>query len=94
MTEYVVTRFYRAPEVMLSSQCYSLPLDVWALGCTFAELLNGGKVLFKGQGYVQMIKMIFDALGKPPKEELSEFITNKNAREFVDQLPVRSLGLI
>ena len=54
MTEYVVTSikilkkyylgYYRAPEVMVSSQMYALPLDMWSLGCTFAELLNGGQV--------------------------------------------------
>lgn len=48
MTEYVTTRWYRAPEIMLSFQCYTKAIDVWSVGCIFAELL-GGKPLFKGQ---------------------------------------------
>jgi mitogen-activated protein kinase 1/3 len=40
LTEYVVTRYYRAPEVMLSSHHYSKKIDVWSVGCAFAELLS------------------------------------------------------
>jgi mitogen-activated protein kinase 1/3 len=81
LTEYVVTRYYRAPEVMLSSHEYSTAIDIWSLGCAFAELLTRN-ILFKGTNYIQMIKMIFETLGKPPMEELS-FITNQNARKYV-----------
>jgi mitogen-activated protein kinase 1/3 len=47
LTEYVVTRYYRAPEVMLSSQAYKMSVDMWSIGCTFAEVLTG-KILFPG----------------------------------------------
>ena len=40
LTEYVVTRYYRAPEIMLSSHEYSKPVDIWSLGCSLAELLS------------------------------------------------------
>lgn len=46
MTEYVVTRYYRAPEIMLSSHEYSKAVDIWSLGCTLSELLNR-RILFK-----------------------------------------------
>mmetsp|Transcript_99781 Transcript_99781/g.149460 ORF Transcript_99781/g.149460 Transcript_99781/m.149460 type:complete len:95 (+) Transcript_99781:478-762(+) len=52
LTEYVVTRYYRAPEVMLSSHEYNKPLDIWSVGCTFAELITGG-VLFPGDNYIK-----------------------------------------
>jgi serine/threonine protein kinase len=39
LTEYVVTRWYRAPEIMLACQDYSKAIDVWSVGCIFAELL-------------------------------------------------------
>jgi len=52
LTEYVVTRFYRAPEIMLSSQGYTKAVDIWSLGCTFAELMTF-KVLFPGKNYIQ-----------------------------------------
>jgi mitogen-activated protein kinase 1/3 len=47
LTEYVVTRFYRAPEIMLSSHEYSKAVDVWSAGCSFAEIMTGN-VLFPG----------------------------------------------
>ena len=47
LTEYVQTRWYRAPEVMLSSQQYTEAVDMWSVGCIMGELLNR-QVLFKG----------------------------------------------
>lgn len=46
-TEYVVTRWYRAPEVILNASEYTKALDVWSIGCIFAELL-GRTPLFPG----------------------------------------------
>ena len=51
LTEYVVTRFYRAPEIMLSSAGYTEAVDMWSLGCTLAELMTF-KVLFPGKNYI------------------------------------------
>ena len=48
MTEYVATRWYRAPEIMLSFKRYGTAIDVWSVGCILAELL-GGKPIFKGR---------------------------------------------
>lgn len=47
MSEYVVTRFYRAPEVILTPGLYGTPVDLWSVGCIFAELLNK-HILFYG----------------------------------------------
>ncbi|KAF8070426.1 kinase-like domain-containing protein [Lyophyllum atratum] len=52
MTEYVATRWYRAPEIMLSFGNYTTAIDVWSVGCILAELL-GGKPIFKGREYAQ-----------------------------------------
>ncbi len=52
LTEYVVTRFYRAPEIMLSSHEYTKAVDMWSAGCSFAEILSG-KILFPGQHYIE-----------------------------------------
>ena len=49
MTEYVVTRWYRAPELLLSCAEYTAAIDIWSCGCIFAELL-GRKPLFPGRG--------------------------------------------
>lgn len=48
MTEYVATRWYRAPEIVLGSNKYSKAVDMWSVGCILAELING-KALFPGK---------------------------------------------
>ena len=69
---------------MLSSHEYTTAIDMWSLGCTFAELLTR-QILFKGTNYIQMIKLIFDTLGKPEDDDLT-FITNANAKKYVNSL--------
>ena len=48
MTGYVSTRYYRAPEIMLTWQKYDVAVDIWSTGCIFAEMLEG-KTLFPGK---------------------------------------------
>ena len=84
LTEYVVTRYYRAPEIMLSSHTYSKSVDIWSIGCTFGQMLSG-RVLFPGQNYVKMIEYINRFLGTPSEEDI-EFITNKHARAYMKSL--------
>jgi p38 MAP kinase len=48
MTGYVSTRYYRAPEIMLTWQKYDVAVDIWSTGCIFAEMLEG-KPLFPGK---------------------------------------------
>jgi len=48
MTGYVSTRYYRAPEIMLTWQKYDVAVDIWSAGCIFAEMLEG-KPLFPGK---------------------------------------------
>lgn len=61
LTEYVVTRWYRAPEVMVSCQEYDYKIDVWAVGCILAELV-GRQPLFPGNDYIQQMNLIFNVL--------------------------------
>lgn len=70
MTEYVVTRYYRAPEIMLSSHEYTKAVDVWSTGCSFGEVLSG-KVLFPGQNYIEQIVLIINMRGSPDQHTLS-----------------------
>ncbi len=81
LTEYVVTRYYRAPEVMLCSHQYSKSIDVWSAGCTFAELISK-TYLFPGDNYLSQIKLIIETLGTPSDEDI-EFITNQHAKNYV-----------
>ncbi|AQZ17585.1 SLT2 (YHR030C) and KDX1 (YKL161C) [Zygosaccharomyces parabailii] len=84
LTEYVATRWYRAPEIMLSYQGYTKAIDVWSTGCILAEFL-GGKPIFKGKDYVNQLNRILQVLGTPPDETLSR-IGSKNVQEYIHQL--------
>jgi serine/threonine protein kinase len=63
-TEYVSTRWYRAPEVLLRSRDYSNPVDLWALGTILAEMVNL-KPLFPGQSEIDQVMRICQILGDP-----------------------------
>ena len=62
LTEYVVTRWYRAPEVMCCSRLYSSQIDTWALGCIAAELYTR-RPLFKGRNHIEQLQLIFHFMG-------------------------------
>ena len=64
LTEYVVTRWYRAPELLLQSNAYGKQVDVWSVGCIFAELL-GREPLFRGSSHYDQLVKIFDVIGTP-----------------------------
>lgn len=85
MTEYVVTRWYRAPEVMLSSGRYAVAIDIWSAGCVFAEM-QLGEPLFRGKDYTQQLKLIAKFLGNPTEEDLA-FVKKQRARDWMMRLP-------
>ena len=85
MTEYVVTRWYRAPELLLCSDNYGTSIDVWSVGCIFAEIL-GRKPIFPGTECLNQLKLIIDVLGSQHEADL-EFIDNSKARKFIKSLP-------
>lgn len=66
-TEYVGTRWYRAPECLLGDGNYSSPVDVWAAGLVFAELLNG-VALFRGTSSIDQLSKIFKVFGVPGRD--------------------------
>lgn len=57
LTEYVVTRWYRAPEIMLACHEYDKPVDVWSIGCILAELL-ARKPFFPGEDYIDQVSVV------------------------------------
>uniref|UniRef100_A0A8D2JCJ6 mitogen-activated protein kinase n=1 Tax=Varanus komodoensis TaxID=61221 RepID=A0A8D2JCJ6_VARKO len=65
MTQEVVTQYYRAPEILMGSRHYGRPIDIWSVGCIFAELL-GRRILFQAQSPIQQLDLITDLLGTPP----------------------------
>jgi len=84
MTEYVVTRWYRAPELLLNSQDYTAAIDVWSVGCIFMELMNR-KPLFPGKDQVHQMRLLTELLGTPAESDLG-FIRNEDARKYIRQL--------
>lgn len=62
ITPYLVSRFYRAPEIILGMP-YDFAIDVWSVGCTLYELYTG-KILFTGRTNNQMLRSIMDCRGK------------------------------
>lgn len=65
-TPYLVSRFYRAPEIVLAAK-YSFPLDIFAMGCTLFELFTG-KILFKGKNNNDMMRLFMEVKGKLPNK--------------------------
>lgn len=68
LTEEVVTLWYRAPELLLGSVEYGTPIDIWSIGCIFAELAMGD-VLFPGASDVGQLHTIIGTMGTPSHEE-------------------------
>eukprot|EP00191_Tetraselmis_sp_GSL018_P014497 CAMPEP_0177583704 /NCGR_PEP_ID=MMETSP0419_2-20121207/3467_1 /TAXON_ID=582737 /ORGANISM="Tetraselmis sp., Strain GSL018" /LENGTH=393 /DNA_ID=CAMNT_0019073119 /DNA_START=567 /DNA_END=1748 /DNA_ORIENTATION=- len=85
MTEYVVTRWYRAPELLLSCDSYTSAIDVWSVGCILAELLQR-KAFFPGKDYIDQLKLIIRKLGSPTDGDLT-FISSHKARTYIKALP-------
>lgn len=69
LTDYVATRWYRAPEILLGSTKYSKEADMWSVGCILAELLLG-KPLFPGNSTINQLNRILEITGKPTKDDI------------------------
>ncbi len=85
MTEHVVTRWYRPPELMLCPNgLYEYSVDLWSCGCILAEML-GRSPLFPGRNFVDQLTLIFDVLGSPAPIEV-EYIRNPSALKFLHSI--------
>lgn len=85
LTEYVATRWYRAPEIMLNARSYTQAIDMWAVGCIFGEMICR-KSLFPGTDYHNQLELILRLVGTPSSEDL-EYIKSDAARRYVARLP-------
>ncbi|XP_027358444.1 mitogen-activated protein kinase 9 [Abrus precatorius] len=84
-TDYVATRWYRAPELCGSFfSKYTPAIDIWSIGCIYAEMLSG-KPLFPGKNVVHQLDLITDLLGTPPAETISK-IRNEKARRYLSSM--------
>jgi len=120
LTGHVVTRWYRAPEIILLEKDYGSAIDVWAVGCIFAELLGmmkenaptflDRKPLFPGKSCFPLspdksgssgakkgfpsvsgdqLAIIFEVIGTPTEEDISDFVTDAKAREYLESFSKR-----
>jgi len=69
LTEYVATRWYRAPEILLASPRYTKGVDMWSIGCILAELLLG-KPLFPGSSTLNQIEKIMSVINRPSRADI------------------------
>lgn len=88
MTEYVVTRWYRAPEVMIDPTDYTKAIDMWSVGCILAEMLTG-EPLFPGKDYVHQFNLILDVVGTSSVEDYCS-IKLPRSRQYIESLTPRS----
>ncbi|XP_032704142.1 mitogen-activated protein kinase 15 isoform X3 [Lontra canadensis] len=68
LTDYVATRWYRAPEVLLASRWYTPGVDMWSLGCILGEMLRG-RPLFPGTSTLHQLELILETIPPPSKED-------------------------
>jgi len=85
LTEYVCTRWYRAPEVLCSWADYGPAIDMWSLGCIFAEMLRR-RPLLPGKNTQHQLPLIIQNLGSPDASALNR-IKNEKCRKFIESLP-------
>lgn len=85
LTEYVATRWYRAPEIMFSASRYSTAVDMWSVGCIVAEMYVRSP-LFPGSDYRSQITSIFSKLGTPAEMDQMTMMSRR-ARKYIHTLP-------
>lgn len=87
MTDYVATRWYRAPELLLANESYDAKIDVWSVGCILAEMYLR-KPFLMGTDWKNQLYLIVNLLGTPEDEDL-DFIENEKAKIFLQNYPYK-----
>jgi mitogen-activated protein kinase 15 len=86
LTDYVATRWYRAPEILLGSTKYSKEADMWSIGCILAELINA-KPLFPGTSTLNQLNKILEITGRPSKDDIIA-INSDLAITMLESIPI------
>lgn len=88
-TDYVATRWYRAPELIMTHYTrYSTAIDIWSAGCIFAEMIGKGKPLFPGKDGYDQLQLMTAVIGSPSDEAISK-VQSARVREHFQMLPRR-----
>jgi len=88
LTEYVATRWYRAPEILLASPRYTKGVDMWSIGCILAELLLG-KPLFPGSSTLNQIEKIMSVISRPSRADIDS-IHSEYGHSILERASARS----
>lgn len=81
MTDYISTRWYRAPELLLGSEYYTTAVDVWSIGCIFSELLLR-KPMMPGSDTENQLELVVGIIGKPDKDYITKYSGGRLAEVF------------
>jgi len=84
-THEVITLWYRPPEILMGCSTYSINVDIWSVGCIFAELLNDNKALFAGSSEITQLFTIFKKLGTPNAQNWPTM--KKDCKDYSAQYP-------
>ncbi|XP_059179241.1 serine/threonine-protein kinase NLK-like isoform X2 [Physella acuta] len=90
MTQEVVTQYYRAPEILMGAVHYTSAVDIWSVGCIFAELLSR-RILFQASAPVQQLDRITEVLGTPSYEDMPTAC--QGARDYIRSRPHKPAAL-
>jgi mitogen-activated protein kinase 15 len=85
LTDYVATRWYRAPEILLGSNKYTKGVDMWSMGCILAELILG-KPFFPGTSTLNQLDRVLEITGRPRPEDI-DAIQSPLAQTMLESLP-------
>lgn len=88
LTDYVATRWYRAPELLLGNEAYDEKIDIWSVGCVLAEMFLR-KPFLMGTDWKNQLFLILELLGKPAPANIG-FVENAKAREFLKNYEAKS----
>lgn len=85
MTEYVATRWYRAPEILLGSTKYTKGVDIWSVGCVIGEMM-AGHPMFPGTSTMNQLEKVLEVTGKPTETDVAS-MKSPFATTMLDSLP-------
>jgi len=85
LTDYIATRWYRAPEILLGSHKYTKGVDMWSVGCILGEMLLG-KPIFPGTSTMNQLDRVLEVIGRPSHEDIQE-IQSELAANILETLP-------
>mmetsp|Transcript_30825 Transcript_30825/g.54086 ORF Transcript_30825/g.54086 Transcript_30825/m.54086 type:complete len:405 (-) Transcript_30825:361-1575(-) len=87
LTDYVATRWYRAPEILLGSTRYTKSVDMWSIGCILGELV-GGHPMFPGDSTINQLEKVITVTGFPSKEDMAA-IRSRYTSSMLENIKVK-----